>query len=182
MKTGAFRLVYEWAVRVADDALGPFDEGHRFVGQRDFRRTLQLNSYTCAPCSVFMVLRHFSVRCGIKAIAKALGTDEDGTTTGAMLRYLRSRGLVARPRDRMTLKDLRETLANGAVAIVSVDGDHVAVAYGLDALHVHLADPAPNRSLSTRVPRRTFLRRWDRDAIVVRLPRRIRTRPRGAAS
>jgi ABC-type bacteriocin/lantibiotic exporter with double-glycine peptidase domain len=161
------RGALEWIVELIDAAFGPEERSGKFVGHAEFARTLQMNSYTCAPCSVFMVLRHFGRRAQLGAVKKALRTDEHGTHTGPMLAYLRKRGLVARSR-RMNVRDLEAALATGAVVIASVDGDHVAVVHGIDRHHVHLADPAFNRSLFRRVSRSRFRDRWDYEGIVVR--------------
>jgi ABC-type bacteriocin/lantibiotic exporter with double-glycine peptidase domain len=161
------RGALEWVVEAVDTVFGPPRTGGRFVGHEGFPRTLQMDNYTCAPCCVLMVLRHFGRRATLGSVKGALGTDEDGTYTGPMVTYLRRRGLVASSR-RMRVRDLEVALARGAVVIATVDGDHVAVVHGIDQRHVHLADPAFNRSIFRRVPRSRFRKRWDHEGIVVR--------------
>jgi ABC-type bacteriocin/lantibiotic exporter with double-glycine peptidase domain len=161
------RGALEWVVEVVDTVFGPPKTGEKFVGHEDFRRSLQMGDFTCAPVCVLMVLRHFGRRATLGSVKRALGTDEDGTYIGPMLAYLRKRGLVASSR-RMGVRDLEAALARGAVVIATVDGDHVVVVHGIDRRHVHLADPAFNRSIFRRVPRPRFRERWDNEGILVR--------------
>lgn len=161
------RGALEWVVEIVDTVFGPSKTGGKFVGHEGFQRTLQMDNHTCAPCCVLMVLRHFGRRATLGSVKRALGTDEDGTHTGPMVTYLRKRGLVASSRG-MGVRDLEAAMAKGAVVIATVDGDHVVVAFGINRRHVHLADPAFNRSIFTRIPRSRFRRRWDHEGIVVR--------------
>lgn len=113
------------------------------------------------------VLQHFGRTVDYEAVKRALRTARDGTSTGDILRYLRRRGLVAQP-CRMTMRELTRALTQGCVVLAYVDGDHVAVVYGVDKEHVYVADPSLWRSLGRRVTRRAFLRRFDREGVLVR--------------
>lgn len=168
----SFRHAYESLIDFADRLFGPAPSIRSYVGQDAFPRTLQLNSYTCAPCAVYMVLRHFGLSARLPSIEKALRTDRDGTDTGPMLSYLRQRGLIARA-GWMSARELKHELARGALVIAFLDGDHVGVVYGADHAHVFVADPAPNRSLFSGISRSAFHARWERHGIAVR-PRRRR--------
>lgn len=156
----------EWVADLADGVLGV--TGEMFVGQSNFSRSFQLNTYTCAPRCVYMVLRHFGVAANFNAIERGLKTDRNGTTPGNILRYLRKRGFVTRA-ENMTLPRLAEVLTvEDQVVIAYVDNDHVAVVYGMDEDSVYIADPSLARSLRHKISRARFRARWDRAGIVVR--------------
>lgn len=151
------------------------DDGRRlravtrtFVGYETFPRVPQLTSFTCAPCSVAAILEHYNRPASYSAIKLALRTDRDGTDAGPILRYLRRRGFVARPRCAMRMRDLEEALREGAVVLVYLDRDHIGVVYAMHRNYVYLADPSIVRCPSRRITRQQFRHRWDRDGIIAR--------------
>lgn len=133
------------------------------------RRRVQLDRISCGAQAAFMVLEYFGKARSIDVVTRALGTDEDGTGTMAIVRLFRRRGLKPRINARADIYDLAKALDLGAPSLVSMDdGEHWAVVYGYAQGAVFLADPSIRRSLRVRVPTTAFCARWDRWAMVVR--------------
>lgn len=131
-----------------------------------FPRTLQATDYTCAPCCVHAVLEYHNCGESLSAIKEGLGTTEDGTSSSAVVQFLRDRGFSASMRSWMTMSDLERVLARG-VLIADVDGDHFAVVHAIDDTWVYISDPSLVRLPGRRQRRSTFRARWNRTGIVV---------------
>lgn len=132
-------------------------------------RSIQLDRHSCGAQSAFMILRYFGKARSISAVSRALGTNVTGTSTAAILRLFRQRGLKPRVNARADIDDLAKALDLGAPSLVSMDdGDHWAVVYGYAQGAVFVADPSIRRSLRVRVSTTAFCARWDRWAMFVR--------------
>ena len=160
--------------------LASFGRGEEYVGQPSFARSIQWDGYSCGARAVYSVLRHFGRKTTYETVKEALGTDKEGTEQPEFARYLRRCGFIAQMRRQMTMEELREALARGSLALVYLDGNHVAVAYGMDARSVHLADSAIMSGPFAAVSRARFRERWDREAVLVRPRPRRRTSGRRA--
>lgn len=135
----------------------------------DVRRSVQADRYSCGAQAAFMVLRYYGKARSISAVARALGTDETGTSTGALLRLFRKRGLKPQISASATIADLVRGIDADAPSVVSLDDqEHWGVVYGYSMARVYLADPSMRRSIRVAVPTERFLNRWDRWAMVVR--------------
>lgn len=133
------------------------------------RRRVQLDRVSCGAQAAFMVLEYFHKARSIDAVTRALGTDEDGTGTMAIVRLFRRRGLKPRINAHADINDLATAIELGAPSLVSMDdGEHWAVVYGYARGAVFLADPSIRRSLRVCVSTTAFYARWDRWAMVVR--------------
>ncbi len=140
-----------------------------FVGTTKFTRLLQLDDWSCASRSVQAVLKFFGISRPHWLLKSQLGTKPDtGTAVHQMIRVLRRHDLQVGYRPSLTWRELVRALKADAVLIVHLDGDHVAVAHGIDDTHVHLADPSFARCPGRRQTRRRFLERWTRWGLVVR--------------
>lgn len=134
----------------------------------DVRRSIQLDSYSCGVQSAYMILRYYGRGRSRTATERALGTDEDGTSTARLLALFRKRRLKPVIKARATLADLRRGIDEHAPALVSLDdGGHWAVVYGYGRGTVYVADPSARR-LRVAVPTPVFRRRWDHWAMIVR--------------
>jgi len=156
------RSLVDWIVRRFQRIEERLSGGATVLG---IRRSVQLTTWGCGAHSAFMVLEYFHKARSITAVSKALGTDESGTSTMAILRLFRRRGLKPRINARATLQHLATALDQGAPCVVSMDnGEHFAVAFGHDRDQsvILLADPSIRRSLRVRVQTETFCARWDR--------------------
>jgi ABC-type bacteriocin/lantibiotic exporter with double-glycine peptidase domain len=118
------------------------------AGATHFRRSLQLDFYSCGARSVFAVLRHFDRALPYPAVKKRLGTSwSHGTSVLPMVKLMRARGLRVGHRPLMSWRELIRALKRNAAVLVHLDGDHLAVVHGADAQRVYLADPALTRCL-----------------------------------
>ena len=133
-----------------------------------FERSVQLDGYSCGAQSAFMILSYYGKARSIDAVERALGTDEDGTSTGQILTLLRQRKLRPRVVAQAGMKHLTAAIRGGSPVLVSLDDEgHWGVVYGFARSHVYLADPSLGGSLTCRVPRADFHERWDRWAMIV---------------
>ena len=143
------------------------------IGTTRFARLLQFDDWSCASRSVQAVLKFFRITRPHWLLKSQLGTTPDtGTTVHQMIRVLRRHGLRVGYRPNFSWRELVQALRTDAVVIVHLDGDHIAVAHGVDGTHVYLADPSVIRLRGRRQARRKFLERWTRWGLVVRDSRR----------
>ncbi len=135
----------------------------------DVERSIQTDGYSCGAQSAFVILRHFSRARSIAAVTRAAKTDEDGTSTRALLALFRKRGLKPVINARATVRDLRRAIDGGAPALVSMDDEcHWAVVYGHSCGRVFVADPSIRKTLRVGLSVEAFRARWDRWAMIVR--------------
>jgi ABC-type bacteriocin/lantibiotic exporter with double-glycine peptidase domain len=146
------------------------------VPEDQFLRSIQLDSFSCGSHSVFMVLRFFGITLRHGRVKTLLGTNpETGTTIEPMVRLLRRRGLRVGYRPKIGWRGLLSALARGRVAIVHLDGDHLAVVHGVvrsaEGYNVLIADPSLFRCRGRRITTTQFLReRWTGWALLVSRP------------
>jgi len=140
-----------------------------FVGISVFRRSIQLDSYSCGVHSVAMIVRHFGDDTPFFRLKKELGcSPEKGTRVHSMIRAFRARKLRVQHNYRMRFRELQAALKKGRLLLVHLDGDHFGVVHGYDSKYVYLADPAPFRLLGTRMTHDAFKERWTNWSLVVR--------------
>lgn len=139
------------------------------VGTLHFRRSLQLDDYSCGSRSVYAVLKHFGIFIPHRLVKAALKTNPNtGTTVWAMIRLLRHRGLRVGYWPELSWPGLLRAFARGAIAVVHLDSDHIAVAHAASRRHVFLADPSFLRCPGGRITKERFLReRWHGWALLV---------------
>ena len=134
----------------------------------DVRRSVQADGFSCGAQSALMILRYHGKGRSIDATMRALDTDEDGTSTGPLLKLFRQRGLKPVIKARATIADLRCGIENGAPSLVSLDDEsHWGVVYGYSATRIYLGDPSIRKTLRVGLTVRAFRARWDRYAVVV---------------
>lgn len=116
----------------------------------------QGKNYTCGQSVTGSVLSLYGVDKREDDLVKALhGTPKDGTHPHAIARYVRTLGIEAEVRTRMTLDDLRAEVKRGNPVIVayqawgSKDSDytedrngHYGVVVGIDENFIYLMDPS----------------------------------------
>lgn len=133
-----------------------------------FGRSFQVDNYSCGAQCAFLVLRYFKKARSIKNVTKELGTTEDGTDQGQILKLLRKRGLKVRCRNKMKIRDLRKAIDAGSPMILC-SGDHWVVAYGYSKGAVYIADPSISvRGAFCRWPTEKLKSFWDKSAMTVR--------------
>jgi ABC-type bacteriocin/lantibiotic exporter with double-glycine peptidase domain len=140
------------------------------IGTTNFKRSLQRDSYSCGARSVFMILQHFGSTLKYSEVKEALGTDEEGTKVKAMIKCLRAHGLRVGHRPDMSFKKLQKALANNAIVLVHLDGDHFGVVHGMSERRVYLADPSIARCVNGSIYTRGFKKRWTDWGLVVTKP------------
>jgi len=134
----------------------------------DVERSVQLDGWSCGAQSGYMLLRYFGKARSLDATARALRTDEDGTSEASLLRLFRQRQLRVRVRKRATLRDLRGGIDRDAPSLVSMDdGGHWAIVYGYSASKIFVADPSLLRSVGVGFAVSAFENRWDHWAAIV---------------
>ena len=139
------------------------------LGTSDFKRSFQLDDYSCGPRSAYMIARHFGIWwVPYLKVKKDLKTTEDGVTVRPILEFFRKHKLKTSYKPTMYFRDLKAALSRDAVVMVHVNGDHLAVVHGVTDSHVYLADPSIVRTLGRRITKETFFRRWSRWGITVR--------------
>lgn len=145
--------------------------GFMFVGipAALFSRSVQLDSYSCGSRCVFMVLVHFRIAISHAEVKALLGTNpERGTAVVPMMRVLRKYGgLRVGYRPNLLWRELEQALRKGAIALISVDGDHFAICHGVGARVVHVADPSVLRCPGRRIAQAKFLQRFGRCGLLV---------------
>lgn len=154
------------------------------IGFPDFPRRIQLTDYTCGPCSVHAVTSHYGLTIPYEAVKQGVRCDEEGTDETWVVKFLRSVGFRVCIRGRLKFRGLLEALERAYVVLVSLDGDHYGVVYGYDedAGEVLLSDPSVVRQLGRRIARREFMKRWDRDGLLIRQRRsRVRVKKNGGS-
>ena len=134
----------------------------------DVERSIQLDGWSCGAQSGYMLLRHFGKARSVDATARALGTDEEGTSESSLLRLFRQRRLEVRVRKRATLSDLRRGIDRDALSLVSMDdGSHWAIVYGYSVGKIFVADPSLLKSVGVGLTVGDFEHRWDHWAAIV---------------
>ena len=164
------KLLFRWLGFFAELLSGALDVvGVAMLGTADFKRSFQLDDYSCGPRSAYMIVRHFGIWWApYLKVKKDLKTTEDGVTVRPILQFFRKHKLKTRYMPTMYFRDLKAALSRDAVVMVHVDGDHLAVVHGVTDSHVYLADPSVMRTLGRRITKETFFRRWSRWGITVR--------------
>jgi ABC-type bacteriocin/lantibiotic exporter with double-glycine peptidase domain len=146
----------------------PVRQSSSFVGVANFRRSLQRDDYTCGTRCVHMILRHHGKLMPFGTLKRVLRTNPDhGTAIEPMVSLLRKKGFRVGYRPRINMRELRASLRNGAVAIVHLDGDHLAVVHGMDDSYVYVADPSFYRMPRNRHTHDRFKERWGNWALLV---------------
>lgn len=133
-----------------------------------FKRSIQMDTYSCGVHSVAMILNHHGMKNKISALKQEMRcTSEKGTPVHEMIRALRKRTLNVRHQYRTRFRELQAYLKQGRLLLVHLDGDHFGVVYAVDKKYVYLADPSPFRLLGTRMTHDKFRNRWTNWSLVV---------------
>jgi predicted double-glycine peptidase len=139
----------------------------------------QAASHSCGAAALMGVLIYFGVFDGPEAELHGplAVTPEQGTHPDRIVAVARERGLAAEKRTGLTLADVEQALAQGAVVILAIqawpepprgdgaawetmwDDGHYVVAVGLDARHLYVMDPSVRGSYGF-IPRDELQRRW----------------------
>jgi ABC-type bacteriocin/lantibiotic exporter with double-glycine peptidase domain len=139
-----------------------------FIGIKTFPRIFQLDDWSCGSRSIQATLKFFGIHRPHWFLTAQLKTSPDaGTAVHQMVRVLRRHGLRVGYRPNLSWRELVQALKVGAVAVVHLDGDHIAVAHAVTEHHVLLADPSILRCPGRRQTRRRFLERWTRWGLLV---------------
>ncbi len=132
-----------------------------------FKRSVQLDDYSCGAQSAYAILRYYGKARSPQAIARILKVKADGVSQGPILALFRQRGLRPVIKPRATVRDIERAIRVGAPVLASVDANqHWVTVYGYSKTHIFVADPTLWAPFCI-VPRKAFLRRWDRWAMVV---------------
>lgn len=129
-------------------------------------RILQLTPWTCTVCVTRAVLEHYGYNVGISATMAALNWD---ISTGATLTDIRKVFRAHRLRAvsaRASVRQLQQHVRRGGVAVVGINGNHVAVLHGSSSGSVILMDPSIIRK-SGELSLVEFSRCYDGHAVLV---------------
>jgi ABC-type bacteriocin/lantibiotic exporter with double-glycine peptidase domain len=140
------------------------------VGYLNFPRKIQLTDYTCGPCSVYCITKHFGCGVSYEEVKDGVRCDEDGTDEYHVIKFLRENGLRVCVRDEMDFDDLISALELEYVALVTLDEDHYGVVYAYDHYNDEflISDPSVVRWPVRRISSRKFMKRWGEDGLLVR--------------
>jgi len=129
---------------------------------------MQVDGYCCGLCSARMVAEYHGATIPAARVRRFAKQNPDGTETGAMVRFLRTNGMIVRRFSEGTAKiaTILDAILSGWPVIVSVP-EHYLVVTGYDRKHFYVNDPALLRSLSGRVSRSAFRRDWTREALII---------------
>jgi len=142
----------------------------------------QASSYSCGAAALMAALIYFGVFDGPESDlhASLAVTPQEGTHPDRIVAVARARGLTADKRTGLTLADVEQALAQGAVVILAIqawpeqsqtsprdagawearwEDGHYVVAVGLDDRNLYVMDPSVRGSYGF-IPRAELLRRW----------------------
>jgi predicted double-glycine peptidase len=136
--------------------------------------TRQSTTYTCGVASLQSVLAYYGEEWREDALAREVkSTPEEGTNYRELVRFARSKGLTAEPREGMTIQDLQRAADESRPVIVAIqawgdnpekytndwDDGHYSIVVGVDSRNVYLMDPSTIGNY-TYIPIPRFLARW----------------------
>lgn len=134
-----------------------------------FKRSIQLDTYSCGVHSVAMIVHHFGDKTPFATLKRELRcTPDKGTSVKAMIDAFRTRELGVAHLSNMRFSELRSWLDKGRLVLVHLDGDHFGVVHGYDAEWVYLADPSLLRLLGTKMSHKAFRKRWTNWGLAVK--------------
>lgn len=137
-----------------------------------FRRSIQLDGYSCGAQCAFMILRYFGKARSIANVIREAGTTLEGTNQTQLRKLLEKRGLKVRRMKSPTIAQIRQAIRRGnPVLVSSEDDDHWIVVYGYADGTIFVADPSPLLSVGCAHSTRQFLARWDRWAMEITDPK-----------
>ena len=134
----------------------------------DMKRSIQLDSYSCAAQCVYTIMEYYKTPKTIDEILKGLNTSKkDGTDTGPILNYLRSNGLNVIINESSKLSDIQSAIDSLNPILISVDdGEHWVVIYGYNKNGIFILDPA-RKEIKNFWDMKKFMSRWDDNWIAV---------------
>jgi ABC-type bacteriocin/lantibiotic exporter with double-glycine peptidase domain len=128
-----------------------------------FKRSLQLDSYSCGTHAVFAILKYFRIRCTYSNVEKQLHTDKDGTNVSDINRVFRQYNLKCR-----RLRDLKSSINNGHPVLVTLyDSEHYAVVVGYSCSHIFVMNSSLDftengvGSIGCAIHKDRFKKIWD---------------------
>lgn len=136
-----------------------------------FRRSLQLDDYSCGAQSAFAVLQYYGKARSIANVTRDAGTTRDGTNSYQLIDLFKRRGLRPVVLKAPTLGTLKAEIRAGNPVLAYVDdrdedgnkdddyGHWVAV-YGFGPGSVFVADPTVTRYPWCRHSVERFRKRW----------------------
>ncbi len=132
------------------------------------KRSIQLDSYSCAAQSVYMILSYYNKDKTLNEIKESLNTtDTDGTNTKQLLNYLVNNGLDVQVNEKSSISSIQAATGNGYPVLITVDdGDHWAVVYGYSNDGIFVLDSSRSRFLN-QWGYGEFIKRWDDNWIAV---------------
>lgn len=136
-----------------------------------FKRSMQCDNYSCGAQCAYMILHYYGKARSIDNVENEVCTTEDGTEWSDIISLFRKRGLIIIFPRKHTIMRIIQAIDNGCPVLVGVDNsNHYAVVFGYGDKEIFVADPSIKRSLFCAHSTRHFLKRWDRDAMIVEKP------------
>ena len=131
------------------------------------KRSIQFDRYSCAAHSVNVVINRFNYHQEFQTILNQLETDQDGTDTPEILRYLVSAGFKVSVNTNADLYDIRNAIINGYPVIITInEWEHWVTIYGISKSRVFMLDSNFKKLLSS-VSVRKFEELWDDNWIAI---------------
>jgi len=134
----------------------------------EMKRSIQLDSYSCAAQCVYMILDYYKIPKTLEEILKGLNTSKrDGTDTKPILNYLRINGLKVSINTRSKIFHIHSAIDNFNPMLISVDdGEHWVVIYGYSGDGIFILDPS-RKEINNFWDMKKFMKRWDDNWIAV---------------
>jgi predicted double-glycine peptidase len=138
----------------------------------------QSTNYSCgAACTQAVLNYYLGLDVGESMVMQELGTNNNGTSPGSIMRVLEAHGLSADMRQNLTLADLQDAISRKIPVIIVAqawrdntslawtdtwDSGHYMVVIGIDSNNVYFEDPSL-LGCRGQIPRQEFLDRWHDD-------------------
>ncbi len=133
-----------------------------------FRRSLQLDEYSCGVQSVYMILNYYDIDYKHKKLEKKLGTTEDGTDLKSIRALFKKHGLKTKIITNATLRDIKKAISEGFPILISVfEGEHWSTVYGYSDENIYIADPSVIKNIQVKISKPKFKEQWDRWIMIV---------------
>jgi ABC-type bacteriocin/lantibiotic exporter with double-glycine peptidase domain len=148
-------IIYNWLKRKEEKNL------KSAVYINGINRSIQLNSYTCAPHSLLVILQYFNLKIDLNEIKTALQTGKEGTDTEPILDFLRKKGLKIKINEKATLLDIKKSINQKNPLLITINNwEHWCIIYGYSCDGVLILN-SWFKKFSVQYKYKDFLQQWD---------------------
>jgi ABC-type bacteriocin/lantibiotic exporter with double-glycine peptidase domain len=133
-----------------------------------FRRSIQLDDYSCAAHCVIVILNYYSIKTNLTSILQQLGTSkEDGTDTEPIINLFKSKKLKIEINESATIDDIREAIDHNFPMLITInEWEHWVVIYGYSEERIFIIDSNKSRIFNS-IQIEDFIEIWDDNWIAI---------------